>query len=104
MKGIQIYRCPKGIQISPENINTLYCNRHLNREEVQAILQSYAEGSSFRGVSRISGKAYVTVVSLIRDMDSSLTTHNTIAQSIIAEAFITQEMYSFVCTNKKTVR
>ena len=35
--------------------------------QVQTILQSHAEGSSLRGVSRISGRAYGTVVSLITD-------------------------------------
>lgn len=34
--------------------------------EVDTILQSHAEGSSLRGVSRISSRAYGTVVSLVR--------------------------------------
>ena len=35
--------------------------------EVHTILQAHAEGSSLRGISRISGRAYGTVVSLVRD-------------------------------------
>ncbi|MEO1004470.1 MAG: hypothetical protein AAFW67_01205 [Cyanobacteria bacterium J06638_38] len=37
-------------QTFPENLNTLYDNRHLSQEEVHTILQSHAESSSLRGV------------------------------------------------------
>lgn len=65
-KGIQRDKCPNCAQTFPENIRTLYYNRHLSPKEVHTIL-SHAEGSSLRGVSRISGRAYGTVVSLVRD-------------------------------------
>jgi lambda repressor-like predicted transcriptional regulator len=35
----------------------------VSKEDVRIILQSHAEGSSLRGISRISGLAYDTVVS-----------------------------------------
>ena len=37
--------------------------RQVSEEEVQIVLQAHAEGSSLRGISRISGLAYDTVVS-----------------------------------------
>lgn len=45
----------------------LIYNRHLSSDEVQTILQSHSESSSLRDISRISGRADGTVVSLIRD-------------------------------------
>lgn len=37
--------------------------RQVSEEEVRIVLQAHAEGSSLRGISRISGLAYDTVVS-----------------------------------------
>ena len=79
-------------------METLYYNRHLSPEEVHTILQSHAEGSSLRGVSRISGRAYGTVVSLIRDAaQKSQMVHNAEVEQVKAD-----EMWSFVFKNKKT--
>ena len=71
-KGIQRYKCPHCSKTFPENIDTLYYNRHLSSDEVHTILQSHAEGNSWRGVSRISGRAYGTLVSLMELYASSL--------------------------------
>lgn len=38
----------------------------VSEEEIRIVLQSQAEGSSLRGISRISGLAYDTVVSIVR--------------------------------------
>jgi hypothetical protein len=37
----------------------------IGEEEARIILQSHMEGSSLRGISRIVGRAYGTVVSLV---------------------------------------
>ena len=102
-KGSQRYKCPHCRQTFLENLNTLYYNRHLSPEEVHTILQSHAEGSSLRGVCRISGRAYGTVVSLIRDTaQKSQMVHNAKVEQVKTEEIIGDEMWSFVFKNKKT--
>jgi len=76
-KGVQRYKYPCCGQTFPDNLNSLSYNRHLSLEEVRTILQSHSEGSSLRGVSRISGRAYGTVVSLIRDAAQKARTYPT---------------------------
>ncbi len=83
----------------PEHFETLCYNynRHLNPAEVHTILQSHAEGSSLRGVSRISGRAYGTVVSLIRDASQKAQMiHNAEVQQVETEQVSADEMWSFV--------
>lgn len=65
-KGQQRYKCSCCGKTFPEHFDSLYYGRHLDPEEVHTILQSHAEGSSLRGISRISGRAYGTIVSLVR--------------------------------------
>lgn len=65
-KGSQRYLCPSCRQTFSETLNTLYYRRQVNNEDVQIVLQSYAEGMSFRAISRISGLAYNTVVRIIQ--------------------------------------
>jgi transposase-like protein len=65
-KGSQRYFCPSCRQTFTETLNTLYYRRQVNKEDVQIVLQSYAEGMSLRGISRISGLAYNTVVRIIQ--------------------------------------
>lgn len=92
-KGIQRYKCPHCGGTFPENLDTLYYNRHLSPNEVHTILQSHAEGSSLRGVSRISGRAYGTVVSLIRDAaQKSQMVHNAEVQKVKTHEIIADEM------------
>lgn len=102
-KGFQRYKCPKCNQTFPEHFGTLYYNRHLRPEEVHTILQSHAEGSSLRGVSRISGRAYGTVVSLVRDAaHKAQMVHNAKLEKVKPDEIIGDEMWSFVQKNKKT--
>jgi transposase-like protein len=102
-KGIQRYKCPHCRQTFPANLNSLYYNRHLSPDEVHTILQSHAEGSSLRGVSRISGRAYGTVVSLVRDASQkSQMIHNAEVEQVKTEEIMGDEMWSFVFKNKKT--
>ena len=96
-KGHQRYQCPQCGKTFPEHFDTLYYNRHLTPAEVHTILQSHAEGSSLRGVSRISGRAYGTVVSLIRDASQKAQMiHNAEVKQVEAEEVSADEMWSFV--------
>ena len=61
--GTQRYFCPKCRQTFTETFDTLYYRHQVSEEDVRIVLQSHAEGSSLRGISRISGLAYDTVVS-----------------------------------------
>jgi transposase-like protein len=57
-KGSQRYFCPSCQQSFTDTFDTLYYRRQVSEEEVRIVLQAHAEGSSLRGVSRISGLAY----------------------------------------------
>ncbi len=54
-KGSQRYFCPKCRQTFTDTFDTLYFRRQVSEEDVRIVLQSHAEGSSLRGISRISG-------------------------------------------------
>jgi len=102
-KGQQRYKCPCCDKTFPEHFNSLYYGRHLNQDEVHTILQAHSEGSSLRGISRISGRAYGTVVSLVRDASQKAQMiHNQEVQQIDTEEIIADEMWSFVEKNRKT--
>lgn len=64
-KGSQRYFCLSCRQTFSETFNTFYYRRQVNQEDVQIVLQSYADGISLRGISRISGLAYNTVVKIV---------------------------------------
>jgi transposase-like protein len=104
-KGIQRYKCPHCEKTFPENFDTLYYGRHLSPDEVHTILQSHVEGSSLRGVSRISGRAYGTVVSLIREASQKAQMiHNAEVKAVETEKVSADEMWSFVEKNRRTVK
>ncbi|NJR55291.1 MAG: IS1 family transposase [Acaryochloris sp. CRU_2_0] len=65
-KGSQRYFCVKCHQTFTDTFDTIYYRRQVSPQTVRIVLQSHAEGSSLQGVSRISGLAYNTGVSLIR--------------------------------------
>ena len=65
-KGSQRYRCLKCKQTFTSTFDTIYYRRQVSFEEVRIVLQSHCEGTSLRGISRISGLSYNTGVSLIR--------------------------------------
>ncbi len=65
-KGRQRFKCPKCQQTFTESFDTIYYRRQVSQQEVHTILQAHSEGSSLRGVSRISQRAYGTVTSTIR--------------------------------------
>jgi len=72
-------------------------------EEVRIVLQSHCEGTSLRGISRVSGLSYNTGVSLIRAASQKAQlVHNAEVQAIDTDAIAADEMWSFVEKNKST--
>lgn len=100
-KGSEAYRCPVCRKTFTETFDRIYYRRHLEPQEVHTILQSHGEGSRLRGISRISSRAYGTVVSLVRDASShkAQLVHNTQVQQIETTEVLSDEMWSL---SKKT--
>jgi transposase-like protein len=102
-KGNQRYKCPHCGKTFTESIDTIYYRRQVTVEEVETILQSHAEGTSLRGVARVSRRAYGTVVSLLRATSAkSQLAHNQGVQSVETAEIVADEMWSFVQKNKNT--
>lgn len=57
-KGSQRYFCPTCKQTFTDTFDTLYYRRKVNPEQIRIVLQSHAEGSSLRGISRTTKLAY----------------------------------------------
>ena len=103
-KGSQRYRCFNCQQTFTETFDTLYYRRQVSEETVRIVLQSHAEGSSLRGVSRISGVAYNTGVSIIRAASQKAQMiHNAQVKAVETEAICADELWSFVEKNRNTV-
>lgn len=102
-KGAQRYFCPKCHQTFTETFDTLYYRRQVNEEDVRIVLQSHAEGSSLRGISRISGLAYDTVVSIVQAAAlKAQMVHNAEVRDVDTDAIAADELWSFVEKNKST--
>lgn len=69
-KGSQRYRCASCRRTFTNTFDTLYYRRQVTPEQAELILQAHAEGSSLRGIARMSPRAYGTVVSLVRTASS----------------------------------
>lgn len=81
---------------------TLYYRRQVSEEDVHLVLPSHAEGSSLRGISRISGLAYDTVVSIIQAAaETAQMMHNAEVQSIDTDAIAADELWSFALKKQK---
>lgn len=66
-------------------------------------MPAQSEGSSLRGVSRISQRAYGTVTSIIRQASQKAQMlHNQELQQVETEAIAASEFWSFVKKNKST--
>lgn len=103
-KGSQRYFCPKCQQTFTDTFDTLYYRRQVSEEEVRIVLQSHSEGSSLRGISRISGLAYDTVVSIVQAAsEKAQMIHNVEIEDIDAEAITADELWSFIEKNKSAV-
>ena len=102
-KGSQRYFCPKCRQTFTDTFDTLYYRRQVSEEDVRIVLQSHAEGSSLRGISRISGLAYDTVVSIVQAAAiKAQMVHNAQVQDVDTDAIAADELWSFVEKNKST--
>ncbi len=102
-KGAERYFCLKCRQTFTETFDTLYYRRQVSEEEVPIVLQAHAEGSSLRGISRISGLAYDTVVSIVHSSaQKAQMVHNAEVQAVDTDAIAADELWSFVKKNKNT--
>ena len=102
--GHQRYSCPHCKQTFAESFDTLYYYRHTSPEQIDQVLQAHSEGSSLRGISRISGLAYNTVVSIIRSSSSrALLVLNNQVEAVETEEVSGDEMWSFVQKNRSNV-
>ena len=78
--------------------------RQISPQIIQTILQSHAEGSSLRGLSRITGVAYNTCVSVIRSAShKAQLIHNHEVQAVSTDVINADELWSFVKKSKSTV-
>jgi transposase-like protein len=101
-KGSQRYRCPQCRQTFSETFDKLYYRRWVSAETVQTVLQTHAEGSSLRGVSRLSAVAYNTSVSLRAASQKAQLVHNAGVQAVEAKAVCADELWSFVEKNRNS--
>lgn len=102
-KGSQRYKCPACGATFTETLDTLYYRRQVKPEEVETILQSHAEGTSLRGLSRVSQRAYGTVVSVVRAASQKAQQlHNAEVQAVASETIAADELWSFVKKNRST--
>ena len=100
----QRYLCPACSQTFSENFDSLYYRRHVSPEQIRQVLQAQSEGSSLRGISRITGLAYNTVVSLVRAASQKAQlVHNAEVQAVETEEVSADELWSFVSKNRNTV-
>ena len=99
--ALQRYFCPGCRQTFNERFDTLYYHRHVSPEQIRQVLQAHSEGSSLRGISRTSGLAYNTVVSIVRAASQrAQQVHNAQVQTVPAKAVSADEMWSFVQKNR----
>lgn len=102
-KGSQRYRCPSCKQTFTDTFDTIYYRRQVSQEEVRIVLQSHCEGTSLRGIGRISGLSYNTGVSLVRAASQKAQlVHNAEVQAIDTDAIAADELWSFVEKNRST--
>lgn len=91
-------------QTFSETFDTLYYRRQISPQTIQTILQSHAEGSSLRGLSRITGVAYNTCVSVVRSAShKAQMIHNQDVQAVSTNVINADELWSFVKKSKSTV-
>lgn len=99
--GHQRYFCPECKQTFSESFDTLYYWRRVSRQQVQQVLQAHSEGSSLRGISRITRLAYNTVVSIVRSAShKAQLVHNDKVEQVKTEEVSADEMWSFVARSR----
>lgn len=102
--GHQRYLCLQCKQTFCESFDTLYYYRHVSPEQIQQVLQAHSKGSSLRGISRITGLAYNTVVSIVRSASNKAQlVHNEQVENVATSEVSADEMWSFVQKNRSNV-
>lgn len=82
----------------------MYYHRQVTPEQIRQVLQAHSEGSSLRGISRTSGLAYNTVVSIVRTASQrAQLVQNAKVQAVQTEEVSADELWSFVKKNKSSV-
>ena len=103
-KGHQRFKCSKCNHTFTDPLDTLYYRSQLCPIEVHTILQSHSEGSSLRGIARISGRSFNTVSSLVqRAAIKGQMVHNQEVQSVDTDEVVALEKWSFVQKNTGSV-
>jgi transposase-like protein len=103
--GHQRYLCPVCHQTFSENFDSLYYRRHVSPEQIRQVLQAHSEGSSLRGISRTTGLAYNTVVSIVRAASQKAQlVHNVEVQAVETEEVSGDELWLFVSKNRSNVQ
>jgi len=101
--GHQRYLCPVCHQTFSESFDSLYYRRHTHPEQIRQVLQAHSEGSSLRGISRTTGLAYNTVVSIVRAASQrALLVHNGEVQAVQTDEVSADELWSFVSKNRSS--
>lgn len=101
----QRYLCPACGQTFSQSFDSLYYRRHVSPEQIRQVLQAHSEGSSLRGISRTTGLAYNTVVSIVRAASQKAQlVHNAEVQSVQTNEVSADELWSFVSKNKGNAR
>lgn len=100
-KGSQRYRCSHCQQTFSETFDTLYYRRQISSQTIQTILQSHAEGSSLKGLSRITGVAYNPCMSVVRSAShKAQMIHNQGVQAVSTDVINADALWSFVKKRK----
>ena len=103
-KGSLRFKCTHCYRTFVETIDTLDYRRQVTPEQIETILQSHAEGSSLRGISRVSKRADGTVVSLVRAASQKAQlVHNGNVKNVHCKGIVADEMWSFIQKNKSAV-
>ncbi len=101
--GHQRFFCLQCKQTFSERFDTLYYWRRVTPEQVQQVLQAHSEGSSLRGISRITRLAYNTVVSIVRASSAKAQlVHNDQVGQVTTQEVSADEMWLFVQKNRST--
>jgi transposase-like protein len=98
--GVQRYFCPVCQETFNERFDTLYYYRHVSPEQIRQVLQAHSEGSSLRGISRTTGLAYNTVISIVRAASQRAQQVHNKVQAVEAQDVSADEMWSFVQKNR----
>lgn len=84
-----------------ESFDSLYYRRQISPEQIRQVLQAPSEGSSLRGLSRMTKLASNTVVSLVRAASQKAQlVHNGEVKAVETEEVSADEMWSFVSKNR----